>query len=170
MARGAKNANAAIDAYESWNQLQRADSANPHHRGCRIADHAARATSVSRRDDGSLESNCDTLSVDVARHDPADDCAGDVVEKDRQAEYECEQRNAAQPAVREPRWYDFRQIALFELVCENGKSEQDKKQICERHPFARKVNSYLVCLCIDARRAADDSHEGHQNEFRRRPL
>ena len=26
-------------------------------------------------------------------------------EKDRQAEYECEQRNAAQPAVREPRWY-----------------------------------------------------------------
>ena len=75
-----------------------------------------------------------------------------------------EQRNAAPPAVRQPRWYYFWQIALFKLVCENGKSEQDKKQICERYPFARKVNNYLICLCIDARRGANNSPEGHQNK------
>lgn len=57
-------------AYEGRRQLQGADSANPHHRGCRIADHAACAAAVSRGDDGGLEVDRDTISVDVARHDP----------------------------------------------------------------------------------------------------
>jgi hypothetical protein len=130
----------------SWSQLQRADTPNPHHHRRRIADHTARATGVSCRDDGGHESDCDSLSVDVARHDAADDGAGDVVEKSRQTKYEGEQRNAACPAVRQPRWYYFREIALFELVSEDSESEQDKKQICKRHPFARKVNHYLMGL------------------------
>src|SRR4029079_13880513 len=114
-------------------------------------------------DDSGQKSDCDALWVDVARDDSANDGSGNVVEKNRKSEYECEQRNAAPPAVREPRWYNFRQIALFEVVRENGESEQDKKQIC-RHPFARKVNNDLRCLCVDARRRAYDLREGRENE------
>ena len=70
----------------------------------------------------------------------------------------------ASRATPQSRWYYFRQIALFELVCDDGKSEQEKKQICERHPFARKMSNYLIRLCTDARRSTNDPHEGRQNE------
>jgi len=42
--------------------------------------------------------------------------------------------------------------------------EVTSQTIGERHPFARKVNDYLIGLCIEARRSANDPHQGRQNE------
>ena len=82
---------------------QRTDAVDPHHRGRGVADDAAGAAGVRRRDDRGEVADVDFAAEHMARHGAADQRRRDVVEEARQHEHDHQQRDAALPVVGQDR-------------------------------------------------------------------
>jgi hypothetical protein len=73
-------------------QFEGGNPVDPHHRGRRVTDHAAGAARIGSRHDGGEKPDPDLPTVVVPRHDPANDCGCNIVQEDRQREYQAEKR------------------------------------------------------------------------------
>jgi hypothetical protein len=76
------------------------DAADPHHGGRGVADDAARAAGVRRRDDRGEVADTHAPAKQRVRHGAADQRGGDVVQEAGDYEHDCEERERAHPSVR----------------------------------------------------------------------
>jgi hypothetical protein len=68
---------------ERLQHLERVHSGDPHHRGRRVAHHAARAAGVRGRDDRREVAHVQLVAKHRVRDRTADHCRGDVVQEAR---------------------------------------------------------------------------------------
>ena len=120
---------------------QRADAVDPHHGGGGVADHAAGAAGVGRRDDRGEIADVDFALEHVARHRAADQRGRDVVEEARQHEHDGEQREPALPAVGQERRHLVGNAAVLEMPRQDRKAHQQQEQVREDHPFVLHVQA-----------------------------
>src|SRR4029453_15296873 len=106
-------------------------------------------------DDRGEESNAHSPTVDVARHDPAKNRRGDVVEKGSQDEDDPQQRQAAAPIIGEQTRQMIRHVALLEMIGEKLKTDQQQKQIGDDHPFGLKMTNERACPGARGERAEE---------------
>ena len=78
---------------------------------------------------------------DVARHRPADESGGDVVEKGGKNEDDAEEGKAREPAPRQERRHLVGKPARFEMARENGETHQEQEQVRQVHPLLLEVES-----------------------------
>ena len=117
----------------------RAHAVDPHHRGGRVADDAARAAGVRRRHDCGDVAHVHAPAEHALRDRATDQRRGDVVEEARQHEHQRQQQEAATPVVRQQVGQPPRQPALLEVARQQREPEQQHEQVGEHRPLAAEV-------------------------------
>ena len=111
------------------------DAVDPHHRGCRIANDAASATSVRRCDDGGKIADMHFALEDMPSNRAADQGRCDVVQKGGQHEDNQEQWETAGPTVWQDPWHSIWNAAAFEVPRQDRKAHEQEEQVGKGHPL-----------------------------------
>ncbi len=119
--------------------VQRRGAGDPHHRRRGVADDAAGAAGIRRRDDRREVANVHLAPEHLEGDGAADDRRRDVVEERRQYEDDHQQHKAAGPVIRQNCRHPFRQPALLEVAGQQGKADQQQEQVGDDQPLVAKM-------------------------------
>ena len=127
--------------YESPEESRRGYTGEPHHRCGGVTNHASGTPGVGGSNNRGQKPDANLAPVYMSCDYAADNRPSDVVEEDRQAEDEGQQYQPAGPPIGQQPRYGVRQIALFEVVREDGEANKQQHQVGERHPFMAEVEN-----------------------------
>ena len=119
--------------------IERADTVDPHHRRRRVADHRAGAAGVGGGDNRRQVADMHLGLEQLVRHGAADQRGGDVVEEAGEHENHHQHHEPALPVVGQILGQDGRDVALFEVAREQGKTHEQAEQVGQHHPFVLEV-------------------------------
>src|SRR3954453_261973 len=100
----------------------------------------------------------------VPGHRAADQGTSNIIEEARQHEYNCEQNQAATPAVWQECWHVVRDSPLLEMTRQDRETHQQQKQVGEDHPFVLKLKHQArkVLTLSEARKQELVQCNGHK--------
>jgi len=124
--------------------LERAYARYPHHGRSGIADDAARAAGIGRRNDCGDITEVHFAAEHRRGHGPADHRRCDVVQKTRQHENDQQQAESALPVIGQKIGQQLGGAAVLEVLRQQREPDQQSQQIAQDHPFVPKMR-YEPC-------------------------